>query len=53
MKMLELIKDYNFGINYHPRETNMVADTLSQRTHLSQLEVEIIDCPCCAKSSIS
>jgi hypothetical protein len=51
--MSELIKHYNFGINYHPREANMVVDALSQRTHLSQLEVEIIDHPSCAKSLIS
>jgi hypothetical protein len=30
-------------INYHPREANVVIDAWSQRSHLSQLEVEIID----------
>jgi hypothetical protein len=25
-RWLELIKDYDIGINYHPREANVVAD---------------------------
>jgi hypothetical protein len=37
---LELIKDYNLGINYHPGKANVVADTLSRRSHVSQLEVD-------------
>jgi hypothetical protein len=37
---LELIKDYDLGINYHPGRANMVADALSHRSHVSQLVVE-------------
>jgi hypothetical protein len=37
---LELIKDYGLGIKYHPRKANVVADTLSRRSHVSQLVVE-------------
>jgi hypothetical protein len=37
---LELIQDYDLGINYHPRKANVVADTLSRRSHVSQLVVE-------------
>jgi hypothetical protein len=37
---LELIKDYNLGINYHPGKANVVADALSRRSHVSQLEVD-------------
>jgi hypothetical protein len=37
---LELIKDYDLEINYHPRKANVVADTLSQRSHVSQLVVD-------------
>jgi hypothetical protein len=33
--LLELIKDYDLGINYHPRKANVVADTLSRRSHMS------------------
>jgi hypothetical protein len=28
-RWLELIKDYDLGINYHPEKANVVADTLS------------------------
>jgi hypothetical protein len=37
---LELIKDYDLGINYHSGKANVVADALSQRSHLNQLIVE-------------
>jgi hypothetical protein len=36
-RWLELIKDYELEINYHPRKANMVADARSQRYHVSQL----------------
>jgi hypothetical protein len=38
-RWLELIKDYVLGINYHPGKANVVADALSQRSHVSQLVV--------------
>jgi hypothetical protein len=34
---LELIKDYDFGVNYHPGKANVVADTLSRSSHLNML----------------
>jgi hypothetical protein len=37
---LELIKDYDLGINYHPGKANVVAEDLSQRSHVSQLVVD-------------
>jgi hypothetical protein len=37
---LELIKDYDLGINYHPGKANVVADALSRMSHVSQLEVD-------------
>jgi hypothetical protein len=37
---LELIKDYDLGINYHPGKANLVANALSQRSHVSQLVVD-------------
>jgi hypothetical protein len=39
-RWLELIKDYDLGINYHPGKTNVVVDALSQRTHVSQLVMD-------------
>jgi hypothetical protein len=39
-RWLELIKNYDLGINYHPGRDNMVVDALSRRSHVSQLVVE-------------
>jgi hypothetical protein len=36
-RWLELIKDYDLGINYHLVKANMVADALSRRSHLNML----------------
>jgi hypothetical protein len=37
---LELIKDYDLGIDYHPGKANVVVDALSRRSHVSQLVVD-------------
>jgi hypothetical protein len=37
---LELIKDCNLGINYHPSKANVVADALSRMSHVNQLVVD-------------
>jgi hypothetical protein len=34
-RWLEFIKDYDLGINYHPRKANVVADVWSRRSHVS------------------
>jgi hypothetical protein len=39
-RWLQLIKDYDLGINYHPGKANVVADALSWRSHVSQLVVD-------------
>jgi hypothetical protein len=39
-RWLELIKDYDLRINYHPRKANVVADSLSRRSHVSQRVVD-------------
>ena len=36
---MELIKDYDLGINYHLGKANVVADALSRRSQVSQLVV--------------
>jgi hypothetical protein len=38
-RWLELIKDYDIRINYHPGKANAVADALSRRSHVSQVVV--------------
>jgi ribonuclease HI len=38
-RWLELIKDYDLGINYHPGKSNVVADALSRRSHLNMLAI--------------
>jgi hypothetical protein len=42
MKWLELIKDYDLGINYHPRKVNVVDDALSRWSHANHLVVKSI-----------
>jgi hypothetical protein len=39
-RWLELIKNYDLGINYHLGKANVVADALSRRSHMSQLVVD-------------
>jgi hypothetical protein len=46
-RWLELIKDYDLGINYHPRKANVVADALNRRSHVSQLVVDIMPFELC------
>jgi hypothetical protein len=44
---LELIKDYDLGINYHRGKANVVVDTLSRRSHVSQLVVDSMPLELC------
>ena len=39
-RWLELIKDYDLGIHYHPRKANVVADALSRKGYCSTLLVQ-------------
>jgi hypothetical protein len=48
-RWLELIKDYDLGINYHPGEANVVADTLSRSSHVIQLVVDSMPFELCEK----
>jgi hypothetical protein len=44
---VELIKDYDLGINYHPGKANVVAAALSRRSHVSQLMMDNISFELC------
>jgi hypothetical protein len=46
---LELIKDYDLGMNYHPGKANVVADALSRRSHVSQPMVESMPFELCGE----
>ena len=35
-RWLELIKDYNLEVHYHPGKANVVADALSQKSHQAE-----------------
>ena len=39
-RWLELIKDYNLEVHYHPRKANVVADALSRKSHCNYHMVE-------------
>src|ERR1044072_4757161 len=40
MRWLKFLKDYDFGLNYHPGKANIVADALSRKSlHMSMLMV--------------
>ena len=34
---MELIKDYDMKLQYHPGKANVVADTLSRKSHVNTL----------------
>jgi hypothetical protein len=48
-RWLELIKDYDLGINYHPGKANVVADALSRRSHVSQIVVDSMPFDLCGE----
>jgi uncharacterized Zn finger protein len=38
-RWLELIKDYDMSLEYHPGKANVVADTLSRKSYVNGLTV--------------
>jgi hypothetical protein len=48
-RWLELISDYDHGINYHPGKANVVGDTLSRRSHANHFVVKCIPSEFCDK----
>jgi hypothetical protein len=39
-RWLELIKDYELEVHYHPSKANLVADALGRKAHCNHIEVE-------------
>jgi hypothetical protein len=46
-RWLELIKDYDLEVHYHPSKANVVADALSRKAHCNRLELEPVSDPLC------
>jgi hypothetical protein len=46
-RWLELIKDYDLEVHYHPGKANVVADALSHKAHCNHLESEPVSDPLC------
>jgi hypothetical protein len=46
-RWLELIKDYDLEVHYHPGKANVVADALSRKVHYNHLELEPVSDPLC------
>jgi hypothetical protein len=50
-RWLELIKDYDLEVHYHPDKANVVADALSRKAHCSCLSIEAFDETLCWEMS--
>ena len=48
-RWLELIKDYDLEVHYHPGKANVVADALSRKVHYNCLSVESYNETLCAE----
>jgi hypothetical protein len=46
---LELIKDYDLEVHYHPRKANVVADALSRKSYANEVQMIPILRELCAK----
>jgi hypothetical protein len=46
-RWLELIKDYDLEVHYHPGKANVVADAPSRKVHCNHLELEPVSNPLC------
>ena len=48
-RWLELIKDYDLEVHYHPRKANVVADALSRKSYADEVQVARMSSELCAK----
>ena len=48
-RWLELIKDYDLEVHYHPRKANVVADALSRKSYANEVQVASMSSELCAE----
>ena len=48
-RWLELIKNYDQEVHYHPRKANVVADALSRKSYANEVQVACMSSELCAK----
>ena len=48
-RWLELIKDYDLEIHYHPGKANVVADALSRKSYAKEMQMLSMTSELCAK----
>jgi len=46
---LELIKDYDLEVHYHPGKANVVADALSRKSYANEVQVAPMSSELCAE----
>ena len=46
---MELIKDYDLEVHYHPRKANVVADALSRKSYANEVQVAPMSSEFCAE----
>ena len=48
-RWLELIKDYDLEVHYHPGKANIVADALSRKSYANEVQVASMSSELCAE----
>ena len=46
---MELIKDYDLDVRYHPRKANVVAGALSRKSYANEVQVASMSSELCAE----